>query len=52
MAYLQCPKRLWLEIHRPERHSGSSATTASFAIGKQIGDVHGNFTTRKVLGYF
>ncbi|MGO4814117.1 DUF2779 domain-containing protein [Cupriavidus sp. 2MCAB6] len=39
MAFRQCPKRLWLEIHRPERREDSSATEASFAIGHQVGDI-------------
>lgn len=38
MAYLQCPKRLWLEIHRPELRTDSSATTASLATGHKVGD--------------
>ena len=29
MAYRQCPKRLWLEIHQPELLKNSDATEAS-----------------------
>lgn len=39
MAYLQCPKRLWLEVHRPDLRADSSITTASFAAGHKVGDV-------------
>jgi hypothetical protein len=38
LAYLQCPKRLWLEVHQPESRTDSSATTASFATGHAVGD--------------
>ena len=38
LAYLQCPKRLWLEVHQPESRADSSATTASFATGHAVGD--------------
>ena len=31
LAYRQCPKRLWLEIHRPELRDDSAATQAHFA---------------------
>jgi len=39
MAYRQCPKRLWLEVHRPDLRKDSSATQASFAVGHQVGDI-------------
>jgi len=32
ISYPQCPKRLWLEIHRPELKD-DSASEAVFAIG-------------------
>ena len=38
LAYLQCPKRLWLEVHQPESRIDSSATAASFATGHAVGD--------------
>jgi predicted RecB family nuclease len=38
LAYRQCPKRLWLEIHRPELRD-DSATEAVFDIGNQVGEV-------------
>jgi len=39
LAYRQCPKRLWLEVHRPELRDDSAATQASFAVGHQVGDI-------------
>lgn len=39
LAFRQCPKRLWLEIHHPERRTDSAATQASFDIGHQVGDI-------------
>lgn len=33
LAFRQCPRRLWLEVHRPELRSDSTATQASFAVG-------------------
>ena len=38
IAYRQCPKRLWLEIHRPELRD-DSASALVFQIGHQVGDV-------------
>jgi hypothetical protein len=38
LAYRQCPKRLWLEIHKPELRD-DSASEAVFAIGNQVGEV-------------
>lgn len=39
MALRQCPKRLWLEVHRPELREDSAATQASFQVGHQVGDI-------------
>ena len=39
LAFRQCTKRLWLEIHHPERRLDSDATQASFAVGHQVGDI-------------
>ena len=38
ISYRQCPKRLWLEIHKPELRD-DSASQAVFAIGNQVGDM-------------
>jgi hypothetical protein len=39
LAFRQCPKRLWLEIHHPELRDDSSATQASFDVGHQVGHI-------------
>lgn len=39
MSYLQCPKRLWLEIHSQEPVEMAPAIQATFDIGKQVGVV-------------
>lgn len=39
LAFLQCPKRLWLEVHRPELLQISRSTQASFDVGYQVGDI-------------
>ncbi len=39
LAYRQCPKRLWLEIHRKELRADSSATQASFKVGYEVGEI-------------
>lgn len=39
IAYRQCPKRLWLEIHHPELREDSAATQASFQVGFAVGDI-------------
>lgn len=39
LAFRQCAKRLWLEIHHPELRENSPETEARFAIGHQVGDI-------------
>jgi hypothetical protein len=39
LALRQCPKRLWLEIHRPELREDSAATQKSFQVGFAVGDI-------------
>ncbi len=39
MAFRQCPKRLWLEIHHPELRKDSDASEAGFQIGYQVGAI-------------
>lgn len=39
LAYRQCPKRLWLEVHRPTLRADSTATQTSIAVGHQVGDI-------------
>jgi hypothetical protein len=59
MAYRQCPKRLWLELHRPELRD-DSGSEAAFAIGNEVGEAArqvydpegtGFFVDRDELGY-
>lgn len=38
IAYRQCPKRLWLELHKAELRDDSGSEMA-FQIGNQVGDV-------------
>jgi hypothetical protein len=38
IAFRQCPKRMWLEIHKPELRDDSGSEMV-FAIGNQVGDV-------------
>ena len=38
IAFRQCPKRLWLEIHKPELRDDSGSEMV-FAIGNQVGEV-------------
>jgi hypothetical protein len=39
LAFRQCPKRLWLEVHQPELREDSAATQARFQTGYQVGDI-------------
>lgn len=39
IAYRQCPKRLWLEVHHPELREDSATTQASFKVGHAVGDI-------------
>jgi len=39
LAYRQCPKQLWLEVHCPKLRKDSATTQASFAVGYQVGDI-------------
>lgn len=38
IAFRQCPKRLWLELHKPELRD-DSASEVVFQIGHQVGDI-------------
>lgn len=38
-AFRQCPKRLWLAVHRPDLQEVSEETERRFQIGFQVGDV-------------
>lgn len=39
MSALQCPKRVHLEVNRPDLARYSSATEAAFALGHAVGDI-------------
>jgi hypothetical protein len=39
IAYRQCPKRLWLEVHRPELKEVSNSSEASFQVGYEVGEM-------------
>lgn len=39
LAYRQCQRRLWLEIHRPELRDDTPASQAAFATGHLVGDL-------------
>jgi hypothetical protein len=39
IAFRQCPKRMWLEIHRPELREDSFGTEVSYRIGNEVGEV-------------
>jgi hypothetical protein len=39
LSFRQCPKRLWLEMHRPELSIAGGGTEAAFATGNQVGAV-------------
>ena len=38
IAFRQCPKRLWLELHHPELKEVSESSEAAFQIGYEVGD--------------
>lgn len=38
LDYLQCPKRLWLQVHRPEARTESAALQLAFANGHAVGE--------------
>ena len=39
LAFRQCPKRLWLEIHRPQLRQDTGASQARYATGHQVGGI-------------
>lgn len=38
-AYRQCPKRLWLEVHKPAEKVESADVLGRFAVGHQVGEI-------------
>jgi CRISPR/Cas system-associated exonuclease Cas4 (RecB family) len=60
LAFRQCPKRLWLEIHDKDLRQDSAATETSFKVGELVGEKaqklydpakKGEVIDRKELGY-
>lgn len=39
LAFRQCQKRLWLEVHRPELREQSSSIEARFQVGHEVGAI-------------
>lgn len=39
MAFRQCPRRLWLEVHKPELREDSTASQARFDDGNRVGEI-------------
>ena len=39
LSFKQCPKRLWLEIHKPELKEDSADTEARFDAGNRVGEL-------------
>jgi hypothetical protein len=39
VAFRQCPKRLWLEVHKPELVEESAQTQANYRVGNEVGEV-------------
>jgi hypothetical protein len=39
LAFRQCERRLWLELHRPELRQDDGASLAAFSTGHQVGDL-------------
>jgi hypothetical protein len=39
MAFRQCARRVWLEVHRPDLKEDSASTMASYETGHTVGDI-------------
>lgn len=50
VAFRQCPRRLWLELHQPQLREDSAATQAAFATGHQVGDMARRLYDPKATG--
>jgi hypothetical protein len=38
-AFEQCPRRLWLQTHQPEKARFDAGAEARFVLGKEVGDL-------------
>ena len=52
IAFRQCPKRLWLEVHRPDLRGDSPASQARFQVGHQVGEISRKLYDLKGTGAF
>ena len=50
LAYRQCEKRLWLEVHQPGKREDSEAAKARFSAGHQVGDIARSLYDAKGVG--
>ncbi len=50
LAYRQCPKRLWLEMHKPDLRADSQAAEAAFETGNKVGEVARRLYDPKGIG--
>lgn len=39
IAFRQCPKRLWLEVHRPHLRDDSVGAQARLSMGNKVGEL-------------
>jgi hypothetical protein len=39
LAFRQCPKRVWLEVHRPDLRVDTQDTEARFQVGHKVGEI-------------
>jgi len=51
LAFRQCPKRMWLEIHEPKLREDSPHTEAMFRTGHEVGEVDAGSTTPRVTAH-
>lgn len=49
MAFEQCPKRLWLQVHQPEKADIAPATLEKFAQGHRLGELARSFVPGGML---
>ncbi len=52
LAYRQCPKRLWLEIHRGDLLEQGAVTQAAMAQGHEVGAIARKIYDSEERGYF
>jgi hypothetical protein len=52
LAYRQCPKRLWLEIHRRDLIVLSTSTQTSMALGHEVGAIARKIYDHEGCGHF